>query len=175
MINMKPNMEAPTRRKPRFFGFVTSACVPAWIALLLFLSGCAQHLPGSQINSSAADRRVYVVHFTASRLKDHAALASVSLPVRTGQRTAVKTDSRVATEGKPALPVFSATLTTTQISGLYQLVTKVAIREAARNKKGKLKISQRNQGALLPVRLGVTEAASPDGDPIQIAVRVDAR
>ena len=143
--------------------------------LVALLSGCV-HPQDQQANGAAPIARAgYVVRFHASRLKDHTTLAVVSVPLRLGQNASVRTDPKHATEDRPALPTFAATLTRTNPAGGYQLVTKVAIREAARNKKGKLKVSKRNQGALLPIRLGETQTASPADDPIQVDVQVDHR
>ena len=137
----------------------------------LGVTGCISS-PAQPVQSS---RATYEVHFVATRLKDHALLASVDLPVRLGQRAIVRTGSKVATEEKPALPEFTATSQTTKASGIYQLITKVAIRETARNKKGKLKRSERNQGALVPIRLGETQVVSVAEDSIQVDVRVERR
>ena len=168
-------MEACLSREPLRPGLFMVVGALVLTFTLWALGGCVRQVPAPGAHSAVAGRGVYQVHFTVSRLKDHSPLASVSIPLRLGEKAVVRTDLRVAAEDKPALPAFTAILTTTQTPGLYQLVTKVAIRETARNKKGKLKVSKRNLGALLPVRLGVTETASPDGDPIEVNVRVDHR
>ena len=167
-------MDLSALRLPQSSPFVVLAAAFGLLASFAF-GGCAREATGKQPGPSETARRTYQVHFAVYRSQDHAALAAVTIPVHLGQSANVRTDSRVALESRAALPEFAATLTATNTPGRYQIVTKVAIREAARNKKGKLKISKRNQGALLPLRLGTTENASPDGDPVQIEVRVDAR
>ena len=163
-------MDSSTPCRSPCVPFLTLAAVFG-LLVLLATGGCVHDTTGK----TPGVHRLYQVHFSVYRLKDHATLASVTLPVRLGERAAVRTDSRVPVEDRPALPEFAATLTATGTRGLYQIVTKIAIWEAARNKKGKLKISKRNQGTLLPIRLGTAENASPDGDPIQVEVTVDAR
>ena len=172
---MRPNMEAPPRHTGPQRGRLGSAAVWMIVLALFSLEGCAHRTVFVDKNPVAVGRGEFRVLFTVTRLKDHGLLASVSLPLRLGQKAVTRTDSRAATEEKTALPEFAATLTATRTPGLYQLVTKIAIREAARNKKGKLKVSKRNQGALLPIRPGVPEAASPDGDPVQVEVKLEGR
>lgn len=174
-INMRPNMEADSACEAPRHGSRAWTKVLVLAFTLLAAGGCAPQAAAPETRGAAASRPRYEVHFTAVRAKDHSPLASVSIPLRLGVKGTVSTGQRRATEDKPALPSFAATLTTTRTPGLYQLVTKIAIREAARNKKGKLKTSKRNQGALLPIRPGATEVASPDGDPIEVNVRVDHR
>ena len=148
---------------------VLSAC--------LSLAGCArQNRDGKDVRASApVPRTGYEVHFSATRLKDKSSLLSVTVPASLGRRSTVRTSSKAATEDAPALTQFTVLLSRTGTPGTFQLVTKVAIREAARNKKGKLKVAKRNQGSLLPVRLGEEQVASSANDPIQIAVRVERR
>ena len=173
--NMRPTMEALSCRSQPDRGRLKVTAASMFMLVVLFLGGCAHQPVASDKSPVTVHREDFRVTFTVTRLIDHGSLASVSLPLKLGQKAAVKTDSRSATEEKPALPEFAATLTPTHTPGLYQLVTKVAIREAARNKKGKLKVAKRNQGSLLPIRLGVPETASSDGDPVQIAVKLEAR
>ena len=161
-------MEQPPlyRRFRRYVSVLVGTVLSTLVGL--GLAGCASA-------PAQPARAGYAVRFTATRLKDHTLLALVSVPVRLGQRGDARTGSKVATEEKPALPEFMATLQTTKASGIYQLVTKVAVREVARNKKGKLKRSQRNEGALVPIRLGETQVVSVPEDPIQLEVRVERR
>lgn len=132
---------------------------------LIGLVGCA----GSDTSTPAS----YKISFTASRLKDQSPLGTASTSVALGQTALVRVDTSAATEDSPALPRFAVTLTSTRTPGVFQLLIKASVQEAARNKKGKLKRSQRFEGALLPIRLGETQHASASGDPVQIDVSVD--
>ena len=82
--------------------------------LCLFLGACSQpDLPPPGTHASST-RAAYIVHFGVTRLKDHSSLASVNVPLRLGQTAVVRTGSKLATEEKPALPEFAATLTGTK-------------------------------------------------------------
>lgn len=137
-------------------------------AIGLAVAGCAG-TPARPLRSG------YVAVLNVTRLKDHSALASASLPLALGQKAVRHARVGKPTEDTPVFPTFAATLQTTRTPGVYQVVTRVSIREAARNKKGKLKYSKRDEGALLPVRLGETQLASTAADPIQIDIRVERR
>lgn len=52
------------------------------------------------------------------------------------------------------------------------MVTRASLRMAKRTKKGKLKITQRNIGALVPVRAGETQVVSESNDPVHLEVRL---
>ncbi len=133
-------------------------------------AGCAGRSP-----TPAGAPAGYRVYFSATRLKDHTVLVAGSTPAFLGQTAQVRTASTVAAEDLPALPNFAATVSLTRTPGMVQLITKTSIRELVRTKKGKLRLTKRDQGALLPVRLGEAQNASPTGDPVQIEVRVERR
>ena len=61
----------------------------------------------------------------------------------------------------------------TRQPGVFELVTRVSVREAIRNKKGKLKFSKRFIGALVSARPGETQVVSAEGDPIQVEARLE--
>lgn len=167
------------RASTRLFGLISRLSLRWPLILLgcLLLANCAQPPRRNEQGYAPAltPRSGYEVRFTVTRLKDHSPILAMTVPLTLGQRAVVRTSSKVAKEDTPALPEFAAQLSRTKTAGVFQLVTKVAIREASRNKKGKLKITKRNEGALLPLRLGEENLASPAGDPIQINVRVDRR
>ena len=50
---------------------------------------------------------------------------------------------------------------------------RVSVREAIRNKKGKLKVNNRFIGALVPTRLGENQTVSVEGDPIHVEARLE--
>ena len=53
-----------------------------------------------------------------------------------------------------------------------EVVTRVTVLEARRNKKGKLKLHKRFIGALLPMRPGETLGVSGPGEPIAVEVEL---
>ena len=118
-------------------------------------------------------QRRYAIRFMTMRTKDRSPLVSATVNTTLNVRQSVRTNSVAPSEESPALPQFTATLTRTVSPQSFQLVTKIVLREATRNKKGKLKVSTRNLGALLPIRLGETQTASPANDPVLVEVRVD--
>ena len=134
------------------------------------LSGCA----GQNGNPVPAANR-YVVFFSATHPADHAVILSVSVPVTLGNEASVKTSSRRPVENQPVLPQFLVRLNRRTPAGVYELVTRVAVREAIRNKKGKLKITKRFIGALVPTRLGETQVVSAESDPIHLEARLERR
>lgn len=175
IVTIRPSMEStpPTPVLTRGHG----ATIPLAFALcVLLLVGCARHgaSDDKQVRLAAETQRGrYLVQFTAVRLKDQSPLTTATIPVGVGQRVTVKRTTPKPTEITPEFTAFTAALDPTAKAGVLQLVTKVAIREAAHNKKGKLKFSQRNQGALLPIRPGESQVASESGDPVQITVRLE--
>lgn len=136
----------------------------------LVLAGCAGTTQYPAKNSAA-----YMVFFTATRSSDHAAISSGSLPVALGSEASVKPASELPTETGPTLPEFNVRLERSTQPGVYELVTRAAVREAIRNKKGKLKINQRFIGALVPTRLGETQAVSTESDPVHLEARLERR
>ena len=136
------------------------------LALAVMLTACATA-------PSPRPRAAYRVIWTATRASDHAALISASVRVRAGGSATVRTDSKRPTEDRPAFPAFTVRLTATKTPGVLQLVTRASLREAARNKKGKLKFSKRNIGSLVPIRPGETQLISPASDPVHLEVRLE--
>ena len=102
-------------------------------------------------------------------------LVSVSVPVSLGGQGKVETASKTPTENQPALQEFIARLKRLKQPGVYELVTRATVREAIRNKKGKLRVNKRYLGALVPTRLGETQVVSADGDPIHLEARLERR
>ena len=118
---------------------------------------------------------VYRVSWTATRTSDHAPLASGSVTVAMESSATVRLHPAQPTEDRPAFTRFSARLHATRNPGVLQLVTRADLREAARDKKGRLKPTKRNIGALLPIRVGETQATSIPGDPVHLEVRLERR
>ena len=148
----------------------------AWLCLLLV--GCHRDAPadGKQVRPVAATGPGrYEVRFVVTRLKDHGPLATAVLPLAVGRKATVHRRPPAPREENPVVTDYSATLSPIRTPGIFQLVTKVALREANRNKKGKLKFSQRNEGSLLPIRPGETQNASASADPVQIEVHLERR
>ena len=115
----------------------------------------------------------YRLEWTATRTADHTVLFSTSMRLPLGSDAAINTDSTRPTEDRPALPRFSARLSRTKSPGVLQLVTRAEVREETRTKKGKMKITKRNIGALLPIRAGETQEASLPTDLIHLEVRLE--
>lgn len=136
----------------------------------LLLMGCAAQTPGLVRGPNR-----FAVVFTVTRSTDHAAIAAVSLPVNLGNEGKVKIDAHAPGEKQPVAPGFLARLNRTRQPGVYELVTRVSVREAIRNKKGKLKVNQRFIGALVATRLGETRIVSAEGDPIHVEARLEHR
>ena len=95
------------------------------------------------------------------------------MSVAIGRQAILHTDSIRPTEDKPAFTSFTARLSTTKTPGVLQLVTRADLRESIRNKKGKLRVSKRNIGALLPIRPGEVQLTSLPTDPVQLEVRLE--
>ena len=143
-------------------------------AALLFALGCLMAFSScATAPSPGRSRAVYRVVWTATRTSDHTPLTSFSLRLAAGGSAIVKTHAAPPTEDKPAFIRFSAHFNPTRTPGTLQLVTRVDLREAARNKKGKLKVTKRNIGALLPIRAGETQLTSLPSDPIHLEVRLE--
>ena len=136
----------------------------------LTLAGCA-----APSGTAPREPNGYVVRFVVTRSADHAALGSASVPVILGSQGKVKIAAPKPAENQPVLPQYFVRLNRKSRSGVYELVTRVAVREAIRNKKGKLKFSQRFIGALVPARLGETQVVSAEGDPIHVEARLERR
>lgn len=148
------------------------------LALCLLVVGCHRdnRIGGKEVRSVAGTGPGrYEVRFAVTRLKDHRPLSAATLPLDVGRKSTIHQRPPAPTEDTPAVTDYSATLVNTRTPGEFQLVTKVALREANRNKKGKLKRSQRNEGALLPIRVGETQNASASTDPVQIEVHLERR
>ncbi len=141
-----------------------------FVLAALFLTGCA-----GQRQSLAHGSNAYTVAFTVTRSADHAVIASVSLPIILGGDAKVKTPARAPGENQPVVLGALARLNGTRQPGVYELVTRVSVRETIRNKKGKLKINKRFIGALVPTRLGETQIVSAEGDPVQVEARLEHR
>ena len=147
---------------------IRSLSSPRWLVLGLavMLSACAAP-------PSARPGAAYRVVWNATRASDHAAMFSTSVRVVAGGTATVRTDSTRPLEDRPAFPSFTARLTRTKTPGVLQLVTRASLREAARNKKGKLKFSKRNIGSLVPIRPGETQFISSPSDPVHLEVRLE--
>ena len=152
--------------------FVRCANALRWFALgsvALLASSCATA-------SAECPRAIYRLVWTATRSADQSPLASVSTRIAANQSTRVRTDSIQATESKPAFPLFTAELSRTRTPGVFELVTRTSLREASRNKKGKLKIRKRNIGALVPIKPGEpAQLISEASDPVRLEVRLERR
>ena len=159
--------------------------LPRWLRfgglaalLLALLPGCAREArpDGKQVLAAPmATGRRYVVHFAAVRRVEQTPLSSFSVPVVVGRASTVRLGRARPTEQTPVFNSATATLSRTRAPGTFQLVTKVALREASRTRKGKLKVNPRNEGSLLPIRVGETQPASTPEDPVQISVRLEPR
>ena len=136
----------------------------------VFLAGCAGHADQPAPGASA-----YIVRFAATQTPNHAPLASASVPVVLGSEGTVKTGAKRPAENQPVLTEFVVRLNRAKQPGVYELVTRVAVREAIRTKKGKLKVNTRYIGALVPTRLGETQAVSTESDPIHLEARLERR
>lgn len=137
------------------------------IGCITAFSSCATTQPPGRTGA------VYRVAWTASRTSDHAPLASGSVRIIVGGSATTRLHSQPPTEDKPTFTRFTARLTATRTAGLFQLVTRADMREATRNKKGKLKIAKRNIGALLPIRAGETQVTNTPSDPVHVEVRLE--
>ena len=141
-----------------------------WFALggvALLASSCATA-------STERPRAIYRLIWTATRSADQSSLVSVSTQIAANQSTKVRTDSTQAMESKPAFPLFTAELSRTRAAGVFELVTRASLREASRNKKGKLKIHKRNIGALVPIKPGEpAQLISEASDPVHLEVRLE--
>ena len=140
--------------------------------LLVLAAGCVVAL-SSCATAPPPTRADYRLVWTATRLSDHAPLIKTSMSVAVGRPSSLRTDSARPTEDKPAFTSFTARLSTTKAPDVLQLVTRADLRESIRNKKGKLRVSKRNIGALLPIRPGETQLASLPTDPVQLEVRLE--
>ena len=138
----------------------------AAVALML-ISACASS-PGA-----VSPRGLYRVTWNATRASDHAPLATASALVAPGRSTTVRTDSRRPAENTPAFPSFTVRLYGTKTADVLQLVSRASLLEATRNKKGKLKITKRNIGALLPMHVGETFPTNTPGDPVDLTVHLE--
>lgn len=137
---------------------------------VLVLTGCAGQTPTPTRRADA-----FAVVFSVTRTADHAGLASVSLPVNVGGEAKVKLNVRAPSENQPVVPGVLTRLNRTRQPGVYELVTRVSVREAIRNKKGKLKVNRRFIGALVPTRPGETLIVNAEGDPIHVEARLEHR
>ncbi len=150
-----------------------SLTVHRTILPLLFALACSAALSSCATAPANRSGVVYRVMWTATRTSDHAPLASFPLRVPAGSSATAHPRFSPPTETSPAFTQFSAHFNASRNPGVLQLVTKVDLREAARNKKGKLKVSRRNIGALLPIRPGETQLTSLPSDPVHLEVRVE--
>ncbi len=132
----------------------------------LLLTGCAAQTPGPN---------GYTVVFAVTRSTDHAAIAAVSLPIGPRSEGKVRIHGNAPGENQPVASEFLARLNRTRQPGVYELVTRVGVREAIRNKKGKLKVNNRFIGALVPTRVGENQTVSAEGDPIHVEARLEHR
>ena len=140
-----------------------------FVPVLLLAAGCAH----PTVNAPTTGK-TYRAVWTVRRAADNKPLANVSSPpVRVGGgELRVKTDSQRAEEGRLAFPEFLARLSPMRRSTEIELVTRVTLLEAHRNKKGKLKVSKRFIGALLPIRPGEKLGVSGPGDPLAVEVEL---
>ncbi len=152
----------------RFFMRAVFLCL---VPVLLLAGGCAG--PASK---TPVSRESYRAVWTVRRAAGNATLAGVtSPPVRVGGGPLrVRTDSQRPEENRPAFPEFVARLSPMPRSTQIELVTSVAVLEAVRNKKGKLKVHKRFIGGLLPIRPGEKLGVSGPGDPILVEVELES-
>ena len=137
------------------------------------VAGCVLAVSACASERAPSSRATYRVVWTATRTSDHAALISASVAVGAGGSATVRTGAKHPTEDRPALPSFTARLSRARRSGVLELVSRADLLEAARNKKGKLKVSKRNIGSLVPIRAGETQLISLPGDPVHLEVRLE--
>ena len=137
--------------------------------VLLFAAGCAGPAAKAPVS-----RESYRAVWTVRRAADNKVLAGVTSPPIhvNGGEFRVRTDSQRAEENRPAFPEFLAKLTTIRQSTQIELATRVAVLEASRNKKGKLKIHKRFIGGLLPIRPGEKLGVSGPGDAFAVEVEL---
>ncbi len=140
-----------------------------WLGALI-LTGCA-----GRTADPARGSRAYVVHISTTRTADHGPISSVAVPVALGSEGKVKAASRRPVENQPVTTEFLVRLNRTRQPGVYEMVTRVVVKEENRNKKGKLKVSKRFLGSLVPTRLGETQIVSADSDPIHVEARLERR
>jgi hypothetical protein len=145
-----------------------------FLGLILALAGWPSWL-SAQEPENRRERRAapYRVLWNISMTADNAPLFSASAAAAPGRPSVTRTDSTVPVEGKPALPLLTATLSPTDRPDQFEMTILVSVREAIRNKKGKLKFSKRNIGALVPIQLGETQWVSSSADPIRVEVRIE--
>ena len=137
-------------------------------AALALLPACADH-------PHPAARAEYRLDWTATRVADHAPLVSVAMDLPFPGAAAIRTDSVQPQEARPAFPRFSASLSPTHTQGTLELVARASLREIHRNKKGKLRKTKRNIGALIPIRPGETQTLSAASDPVHLEVRLERK
>lgn len=117
----------------------------------------------------------YRIVWNVTRAADNASLLAASAPAEVNRTSTLRTDLTTPEENRPALPLLTASFSPIAArAGFFELKVLASVREVARNKKGKLKRSKRNIGALLPIRLGENQVASAEGDPLRLEVRVEA-
>ena len=140
-----------------------------FVPVLLLAVGCAGPDPRIPVS-----RETYRAVWIVRRAADNTSLAGVtSPPIHVGGgELRVRTDSQRAEENRPAFPEFLAKLSPIRQSTQIELVTRVAVLEASRNKKGKRKVHNRFIGGLLPIRPGEKLGVSGPGDPITVEVEL---
>ncbi|MBE7211492.1 MAG: hypothetical protein INR65_10785 [Gluconacetobacter diazotrophicus] len=140
------------------------------LPVLLLAAGCSSH---PSVNAPTVGR-AYRVTWTVRRAADNQSLAGVaSPPVRVGGgELRVRTGSQRAAENRPAFPEFLVKLSPMRRSTQIELKTRVTVLEARRTKKGKLKVSKRYIGALLPMRPGEKLGVNGPGDPLAVEVEL---
>ena len=139
------------------------------VPVLLLTAGCS-HPAVDSPTTGQVYRAVWTVRDAAN---NQHLIGVTSPPVRVGGgELRVRTDSQRATEERPAFPEFLARLTPMRRSTQIEVVTRVTVLEARRNKKGKLKVHKRFIGALLPMRPGEKLGVSGPGDPIAVEVEL---
>ncbi len=139
--------------------------------VLWLTAGCSSH---PTVNAPTVGR-AYRATWTVRRAADNQGLLGVTSPlVRVGGgELRVRTDSRRATEQRPAFPEFLVKFSPMRRSTQIEVKTRVTVLEAHRTKKGKLKVNKRYIGALLPMRPGEKLGVSGPGDPIAVEVELD--
>ena len=147
---------------PKLLRLALSAAVT-----MALLPACASD-PGPE-----PTRGIYRVTWTATRASDHVQLVTASVLVGPGRSATVHTHSRRPAENNPAFPSFTVRLYGTKADGVLQLVSRASLLEINRNGKGKLKVTKRNIGALLPMRAGETLPTNTPGDPVDLTVRLE--